>query len=324
MIHSLCESGVSIVYVSHKLDEILRISDRITVLRDGRLVETLERADADQDTIVRLIVGRQLDDLYVHSTSVPTQPRLRVESLTLSRKRALRPIVDDVSFTAEGGEVLGIFGLMGAGRTELLESIYGLHPAQTTGTIQLDGETVGIRSAEDALGQGLGLVPEDRKRQGLVLGMSVEQNINLSNLADMERARLLSGRREREHAEAFVEQFAIRTPSVSQRVGSLSGGNQQKVVLSKVLGRKPRILMLDEPTRGIDVNAKREIYALIDRLKQEGMAVIVVSSELPELLGIADRVMVMCEGRKTAELERQEMNEEVLMRAAVPGVGANA
>ena len=320
LIDSLRSSQVSIVYVSHKLDELLQISDRITVLRDGKLVETLDRKDTDQDAIVRLMVGRQLGDLYVHSPASPANLRLRVEALTLAGKNRTRPVVADVSFEVAGGEVLGIFGLMGAGRTELLESIFGMHPHQVSGRIQIDGEPQTIASPDQALAKGLGLVPEDRKRQGLILGMSVEQNISLSNLLAMERAGVLSSRREKEHAESFVEQFGIRTPSVRQNVGSLSGGNQQKCVLSKVLARKPKVLMLDEPTRGIDVNAKREIYALIDQLKKEGMAVVVVSSELPELLGIADRVMVMCEGRKTAEFDRAEANEESLMRAAVPGV----
>jgi ribose transport system ATP-binding protein len=321
LIRSLRDSGVSIVYVSHKLDELLRISDRITVLRDGRLVQTLDAADADRDTIVRLMVGRQLDNLYVHSpASSDRRERLRVESLTLFRRHARRPVVDRVSFSARGGEVFGVFGLMGAGRTELLESIVGLHPDRTTGTVVIDGVASAIKSPEHALRSGLGLVPEDRKRQGLILGMSVEHNISLSNLSDMESTWLLSARRERDHAQSFVKQFSIRPPNVAQRVSTLSGGNQQKVVLSKVLSRKPGVLMLDEPTRGIDVSAKREIYGLIDRLKHGGIAIVVVSSELPELLGIADRVMVMCEGRKTAEFDRTEVNEEVLMQAAVPGV----
>lgn len=320
LIRSLRDSGVSIVYVSHKLDELLNISDRITVLRDGRLVDTVETRDADRDTIVRLMVGRQLDELYVHSPVLPERrERLRVESLTLGRKNAVRPQVDRVSFSVCGGEVFGIFGLMGAGRTELLESIFGLNPTQTSGTVVIDGVQTAIQSPEHALGSGLGLVPEDRKHQGLILGMSVEQNISLSNLAAMQSAGLLSGRRERAHAQSFVDQFTIRTPNLRQPVGALSGGNQQKVVLSKVLSRKPGVLMLDEPTRGIDVSAKREIYSLMDRLKQDGMAIVVVSSELPELLGIADRIMVMCEGRKTGEFDRSTANEEVLMRAAVPG-----
>jgi ribose transport system ATP-binding protein len=187
-----------------------------------------------------------------------------------------------------------------------------------TGNIAIDNVSRKFTSPEQALQSGLGLVPEDRKHQGLILGMSVEQNISLSNLSDMETAGLLSGRLERDHAQSFIEQFSIRTPNVTQHVRALSGGNQQKVVLSKVLSRKPGVLMLDEPTRGIDVSAKREIYGQIDRLKQQGIAIVVVSSELPELLGIADRIMVMCEGRKTGEFDRSAANEEVLMRAAVP------
>jgi len=319
LIESLRDSGVSIVYVSHKLDELLRISDRITVLRDGRFVQTVETAQTDRDTIVRLMVGRQLDGLYVHSPPQPNRfERLRVDALTLTRKNTRGPVVDSVTLSAYSGEVLGIFGLMGAGRTELLEAIFGLHPRRMAGTVAIDGEVVLVRSPEQALRHGLGLVPEDRKHQGLILGMSVEQNISLSTLWDMEFVGLLSSRREREQAECYVQQFAIKTPTVTQLVRALSGGNQQKVVLSKVLSRKPKVLMLDEPTRGIDVSAKREIYALIDRLKHEGMAVIVVSSELPELLGIADRFLVMCEGRKTAEFTRSEANEEVLMHTAVP------
>lgn len=320
LIRTLRDSGVSIVYVSHKLGELFDISDRITVLRDGRVVDTLETANADRNTIVRMMVGRQLDALYVHSPALPDLAELlRVESLTLTRKGAERPLVDGVSFSVRGGEILGIFGLMGAGRTELLESIFGLHPDGTTGTVTIDGISAAIESPEHALRLGLGLVPEDRKHQGLILGMSVEHNISLSNLDKMESAWLLSGRNEKLHAQKFVEQFAIRTPAVTQTVRSLSGGNQQKVVLSRVLSRKPKVLMLDEPTRGIDVSAKREIYKVIDRLKHDGMAVVVASSELPELLGIADRVMVMCEGRKTALYDRTGANEELLMRAAVPG-----
>jgi len=318
LIRSLRKAGVSIVYVSHKLEELLCISDRITVLRDGKLVETVRAVDANRYSIVRLMVGRQFEDLYVHSPALPGQPeRLRVESLTLTRRHALRPPVDRVSFSVRGGEVFGIFGLMGAGRTELLESIFGLHPGRVTGTIAMDNVSRKFATPEQALQSGLGLVPEDRKHQGLILRMSVEQNISLSNLLEIEYAGLLSARREREHAQSFVEQFSIRTPSVSQSVRALSGGNQQKVVLSKVLSRKPGVLMLDEPTRGIDVSAKREIYGLIDRLKQQGIAIVLVSSELPELLGVADRIMVMCEGRKTGEFLRSVANEETLMRAAV-------
>ncbi len=319
LISSLRNSGVSIVYVSHKLDELLKITDRITVLRDGKFVQTVQTSQADRNTIVRLMVGRELSDLYVHSPPQPQRcERLRVDSLTLNRKNTERPVVDNFSFEAYGGEVLGIFGLMGSGRTELLETVFGLHAQQMSGEITIDGVPKTIDSPAEAIRLGLGLVPEDRKRQGLILSMSVEQNISLSNLQDMESSGILSHHRERQHAESYVQQFAIKTPAVTQPVRTLSGGNQQKVVLSKVLSSKPRVLMLDEPTRGIDVSAKREIYALIDRLKREGMAVIVVSSELPELLGIADRILVMCEGCKTAEFDRRDASEELLMQAAVP------
>lgn len=319
LIRSLRDSGVAIVYVSHKLDELLSITDRVTVLRDGKFVQTVQTSQADRNTIVRLMVGRELKNLYVHSP--PQQhrvERLCVEELTLKKKTSMRPVVDRVSFSAYSGEVLGIFGLMGAGRTELLESIFGLHANRMLGNIAMDGKSVTIRSPQQAIGLGLGLVPEDRKHQGLILSMGVSENIGLSNLSDMEIGGLLSKRREHENANRYVQQFAIKTPTVTQPVRTLSGGNQQKVVLSKVLSRKPNVLMLDEPTRGIDVSAKQEIYALIDRLKSKGMAVIVVSSELPELLGIADRIVVMCNGRKTAEFDREDANEELLMQAAVP------
>lgn len=320
LIDSLRASGVSIVYVSHKLDELLSISDRITVLRDGKFVQTVPTSQTDRDTIVRLMVGRPIQDLYVHTPPQETrsEERLRVESLTLKGKGSRRPVVDGVSLTAYRGEVLGIFGLMGAGRTELLETIYGLHAKRMLGTVFIDGVAMVIGSPQQAMQHGLGLVPEDRKHQGLILSMPVDQNISLANLEALESVGLLSRNRERELAQRYVSQFEIKTPTMTQPVRTLSGGNQQKVVLSKVLSRMPTILMLDEPTRGIDVSAKREIYATIDRLKSQGMAIIVVSSELPELLGIADRILVMCEGRKTGEFDRAVATEELLMQAAVP------
>lgn len=320
LIESLKRDGIAIVYVSHKLDELLSITDRITVLRDGRLVKTLPTRETNHDAIVRLMVGRQLNEMFVHTETKPQGKRLRVSDLSQKSATSNFLRVDGVSFSVEAGEVLGIFGLMGAGRTELLESVFGLRPKQTTGTVFVDGQQCAIRCPSDAMRYGIGLVPEDRKQDGLVLEMSVEQNISLSSLKQMERGLLLSSRVERAHAEQYVGRFAIRTPSVRQTVRNLSGGNQQKVVLAKVLSSQPRVLLLDEPTRGIDVNAKREIYGLIDELKRQGLAIVVVSSELPELLGIADRIMVMCEGRKTAEFDRSEANEEAIMRAAVPGV----
>ena len=324
LIESLKRDGISIVYVSHKLDELLRITDRITVLRDGCLVETLSTRETDHDTIVRLMVGREPSDLFVRTETTPQNELLRVSHLSQQAASSGLLRVDGVSFAVHAGEVLGIFGLMGAGRTELLESIYGLRPGQTSGSIFVDGKECAIRSPQDAMGHGIGLVPEDRKLDGLVLQLSVEENISLSCLKRMEVCWLLSGRLERAHADKYVDRFAIGTPSAARAARTLSGGNQQKVVLAKVLSSQPRVLLLDEPTRGIDVNAKREIYGLIDELKQQGLAIVVVSSELPELLGIADRIMVMCEGRKTTDFARNEATEEAVMRAAVPGVVEHA
>jgi ribose transport system ATP-binding protein len=318
-IRSLRAFGTSVVYVSHKLDELLSITDRITVLRDGTRVQTVPTAQSTRDSIVKLMVGRKLDELYVYSSPGHNRrERLRVESITYRKSPSSRPVVDAVTLAVSSGEVLGIFGLMGAGRTELLESIYGLHSPYVTGTLVMDGEVCCIRTPQQAIHHGLGLVPEDRKRQGLIPSASVAKNISLANLRDLTWNGWISSRREHHLAQQAVEQFSIKTPSVGQSVKTLSGGNQQKVVLSKVLSRRPKVLMLDEPTRGIDVSAKREIYALIDQLKKQGMAMIVVSSELPELLGIADRIMVMCEGRRTAEFHRSEATEENVMQAAVP------
>ncbi|MDC0935577.1 sugar ABC transporter ATP-binding protein [Pirellulales bacterium] len=320
LIESLKQEGIAIVYVSHKLDELMQICDRITILRDGRLVETVDASETDEEAIVSAMVGRKLRDLYVRTVSNCGNELLRVEQLSLSTAGSPRLSVDQVSFHAMAGEVLGIFGLMGAGRTELLESIFGLHPRQTEGAIWIDGARCTIQCPSDAMRRGIGFVPEDRKQQGLVLQMDVQENITLANLEEMERGMMLSSRLERAHAQEHVDRLAIKTPSLQQTVQNLSGGNQQKVVLAKVLSTKPRILLLDEPTRGIDVSAKREIYVLIDELKRRGLAIVFVSSELPEILGVADRILVMCEGQKSAEFLSGEANEEALMRAAVPGV----
>lgn len=329
LINSLRQAGLSIVYVSHKMNELLRITDRITVLRDGKLIDTVTTRETCQESIVRLMVGRDLSEMYVRHAAPndptrPTEEVLRVESLTQRSLISDRPLVDKVSFSVAAGEVLGIFGLMGAGRTELMESIFGVHPQTTTGSIYIRGARCVLRSPTDAMKHGIGLVPEDRKEQGLVLGLSIANNISLSNMGVIEKLSFLHRGREEQHAEQYVSKLAIKTPSVHQAARALSGGNQQKVVLARVLSTHPCVLLLDEPTRGIDVNAKREIYALIDQLKQQGMAIVVVSSELPELLGISDRMLVMCAGRVTAEFRRGEATEEKLMQAAVPGFDAGA
>jgi ribose transport system ATP-binding protein len=207
---------------------------------------------------------------------------------------------------------------MGAGRTELLETLFGLHPEETSGDIHVDGQSVTITSPAAAIAQGLALAPEDRKREGLVLEMSVGENTSLASLREVTRWGCVNDRAERQHVQRFLERFRVKTPSLGQCIRNLSGGNQQKVILGKWLATRPKVLLLDEPTRGIDVNAKREIYGLIDELTGDGLAVIVVSSELPEILAIADRILVLCEGRQTAEFTRAEATSERVMHAALP------
>lgn len=324
LIKSLQGQGIAIVYVSHKLDELLRITDRITVLRDGKFIDTVATSDSRQESIVQLMVGRDLGEMYVQNETVSGDEVLRLNSISQQSENGERLLVDEVSLSVAAGDVLGIFGLMGAGRTELLESVFGLHPNTTSGTVSIRGEYCDIRSPADAMRYGIGLVPEDRKAQGLVLGMSVQNNLSLSNIGLIESHGLLNQRLEQRLAKTYVDQLSIKTPTLQQAIRTLSGGNQQKVVLGRVLSRNPQVLLLDEPTRGIDINAKREIYALLDQWKQEGMAIVMVSSELPELLGISDRIMVMCEGRKTAEFSRAEATAQRLVQAAMPGFHAEA
>ncbi len=268
-----------------------------------------------------MMVGRDLSDLFQKETVAPCEEILRVEGMTLPHpERPGDRLVRDVSFSVRRGEVLGIFGLMGAGRTELLESIFGLHPDSATGRIWVEGQPVSIRSPREAISAGLALAPEDRKGSGLVLSMSVEANASLASLERAERGWFLDPAREREFVSRLTDRLRVKTPSLRQLVRSLSGGNQQKVVLAKWLATNPRVLLLDEPTRGIDINAKKEIYALIDELTRAGLAVVMVSSEMPEILAMADRIVVMSEGRKTAEFLRTEATEESVMRAALPRV----
>jgi ribose transport system ATP-binding protein len=319
LIGQLKQHGVGIIYITHKLDELPRIADDVTVLRDGRFIDARPAGAITTDEIVRLMVGRDPSDLFHKEAVPPGDEVLRVERLTLPHpERPGDRLVDEVSFSVRRGEVLGIFGLLGAGRTELLESIFGLHPDACTGHIEVAGRSVVIRSPRQAIAAGLALAPEDRKREGLVLTMSVAENASLASLGRAERGGFLDLARERAFVGQFADRLRIKTASLRQPVRSLSGGNQQKVVLAKWLTTNPRVLLLDEPTRGIDINAKKEIYALIEELARAGLAVVLVSSEMPEILALADRVLVMSEGRKAAEFLRAETTEEAVMRAALP------
>ena len=323
LIKRLKQNGVGLIYITHKLDELPQIADDITVFRDGKFVGTKEFCEVSRDEMIRMMVGRELADLFPKTATTPGDEVLRVRNVSLQHAERVGDFaVKGVSFEVRRGEVLGIFGLMGAGRTELLQTIFGLYPKTSTGEIQVAGVPVKIHSPQDAIAAGLALAPEDRKADGVVLGLSIAHNTTLSCLPKIERMGLLQPQLERELVGNYVERLRVKTPSIHQAVVNLSGGNQQKVVLAKWLATKPKVLLLDEPTRGIDINAKKEIYTLIDELAQSGLAVVMVSSELPEILGIADRIMVLCEGRKTAEFSRAEATEEKVVKAALP-VGVN-
>ncbi len=318
VIRRLKQRGVGMIYITHRLDELPEIADDVTIFRDGVLVhESTYRAD-DRSEYVRRMVGRDLAELFARSSGTRGDPALEVADLTVARPGGGQPLVDRVSFTVHAGEVVGLFGLMGAGRTELLEAIYGLHRGRCEGTILRDGRRIQVGGPRDALVAGLALAPEDRKADGLVLGLSVATNVSMASLDRVLRHGFVSVREERHRAADAIATLAIKTPSADQAVGALSGGNQQKVVLAKGLATEPKVLLLDEPTRGVDIGAKREIYALIDRWASLGMAVLVASSELPEILGLSDRILVLAEGRLTAEFRRDEASEQSVLHAAIP------
>ena len=294
-------------------------------MRDGRVVGEALFCALTRDSIVRQMAGRESKEMFQKSAANLGDELLRVEEMTLPGHGAGRSLlVDQVSLTLRRGEVLGIFGLVGAGRTELLETLFGLHPERARGRVSVEGQPVAFKSPADAIAAGLALAPEDRKRDGLVLPMSVAANASLASLRRTLRGGLVSQARESAYITPYIDRFRVKTPSLAQLIVNLSGGNQQKVILAKWLATNPKILLLDEPTRGIDVNAKREIYTFIDELARNGLGLIVVSSELPEILALSDRILVMCEGRKTAEILRADATPEKVLTAAFPDKAAAA
>jgi L-arabinose transport system ATP-binding protein len=309
LLRDLRRQGVAIVYVSHRINEILRLADEVAVLRDGRLVALRKASELTSAGIVRLMVGRELTDLFKGGHVATERVVLRVENLTSAWHRG-------VSFEVRAGEVVGLAGLMGAGRTELAKTIVGALPLDG-GQIWVDERPVALRSPRAAMNAGIGMTPEDRKQEGLLLGRSVIENTSLAILGRLSRLGFVQARRERALVRHYVERLAIRTPSIGQEVGRLSGGNQQKVVLARWLATAPRVLILDEPTRGIDVGAKAEIYRLIDGLAAEGLGILFISSELSEILGLSDRILVMQNGRITGELLASEATEERILELAM-------
>ncbi|MGH9838234.1 MAG: sugar ABC transporter ATP-binding protein [Blastocatellia bacterium] len=314
IIRELKSQGVSVIYISHHLDEVEEIADRVVVLRDGRNAGALGRSEVNHERMVRMMVGRELKEFYVeHDRAAVEQGWFRVENL-----RTAKYPQHAVSLGAGKGEVLGIAGLVGAGRSELARAIFGVD--ETAGArITLGGRQLKINSPRDAIAEGVFLAPEDRRAAGLVLDFSIRENITLPGLPEYANAGLINTKREAAKAGEMVRMIGVKTPSPELRSGNLSGGNQQKVVLAKWLALEPKVLIFDEPTRGIDVGAKAEIYALIRDLAARGVAILVISSEMEEVLGVSDRIAVMHEGRITGTLDRPQFSEEAVMRLATGG-----
>jgi D-xylose transport system ATP-binding protein len=311
--------GVSSIYVSHRLEEVFRIADRITVLRDGRSVDTAATRDLTTAKVIAMMVGRSVDTLYPRPSSVSDEPALAVDGLSVEDPtNPGRFVVKNVSFAVRRGEVLGIAGLMGAGRTALLSALFGTARSPVTGSVRVGkgSPRPAPASPREAMDLGLALVSEDRKRYGLVVEAPIVENLTLAVLRRFAKPVLLDHRARRREAQAQVDALRIRTPGLNLAAVQLSGGNQQKVVVGKWLMSEPQVLLLDEPTRGIDVGAKAEIYELIARLAGQGLAVILVSSELPEVLGLSHRVLVLSQGRPTATLDASEATPERVMEAA--------
>jgi ribose transport system ATP-binding protein len=309
VINELKAQGCGIVYISHRMKEIFEICDDVTVFRDGQFIAERAVSELDEESLIEMMVGRKLEDQYPRLDKAPGEVRLKVDNLK-------GPGVHSVSFTLRKGEILGVSGLMGAGRTELMKLLYGALP-KSGGNVWLDDREVDTRSPQDGLANGIVYISEDRKRDGLVLGMSVKENMSLTALRYFSR----SGGSLKHAAEQlavgdFIRLFNVKTPSMEQPIGLLSGGNQQKVAIARGLMTRPNVLILDEPTRGVDVGAKKEIYQLINQFKAEGLSIILVSSEMPEVLGMSDRIMVMHEGRVTGFLDRAEADQVKIMELA--------
>lgn len=318
IIDDLKARGVTILYISHKMDEVFRLADRITILRDGKFVETLERDQVTPERVINQMVGREIASLHLDHVPTAGPSLLEIKNLRLenpTRSGAL--LLEDVSFSLRAGEVLGVAGLMGAGRTELLETLFGASVHRPSGSMTMAGKTGFPANPQVAIAERLAFVTEDRKNLGLFGDLSVGGNITLCNLKDLVVGPFLSRSKQRQAARDSISRLAIKTDGASAAIGSLSGGNQQKCILARWLLTRPLVLLLDEPTRGIDVGAKAEIYQLLRTLCREGLGIIMTSSELPELLAVSDRIMVLCEGRKTAEFTRDEATEEKIAHAAM-------
>ena len=312
VIENLKKRGVSIVYISHRMEEIFELCDRITVLRDGQYIDTCEIKDITMDDVLKMMIGREIGERYPSRNHSVGKTVFEVKGL--SRKGAF----NDVSFTVGAGEVLGVSGLMGAGRTEIMQAVFGYLPADS-GEILIDGQPVKIKNPMDAMKAGIGFITEDRKVEGLMLDKTIRENIALANLGTISGSGVISKAKEKSLISRGIEEFKIRCFGTEHECGNLSGGNQQKVVLAKWIYTEPKILILDEPTRGVDIGAKKEIYNVINDMARKGVAIIMVSSELPEILGMSDRVMVVREGDVRGILNIENASQESIMTLATGG-----
>lgn len=304
----LRERGVGIIYISHRMEEVFKLADRVTVLRDGHYVDTKNVSDVTEPQLIQMMVGRTIDQLFPKLPAEIGEPILEVRNLQRT------PMTRGVSFTLRRGEIVGMAGLVGSGRSEVAQVIFGITPAES-GEILIDNKPVRIRHPEDSMKLGVAYVPEDRGTQGLIRPMPIRENVSLASLKMLSRGSFIDFGAERRLAAEMITKLGIRAYSIEQIVNKLSGGNQQKVVVSKWLAREPRILIVDEPTRGIDVGAKAEIHRLISELAQRGLAILMISSELPEVLGMSDRILVMREGKIAAEFSREEATQENIAHA---------
>jgi D-xylose transport system ATP-binding protein len=320
ILKGLRDKGITCIYISHRLDEVIQIADTVTILRDGKTIETASIQDITKADIIRMMVGRELTSLFPREEHSRRELVLEVEHLSVQDPDVPdREMIRDVSFYAYRGEILGVAGLMGAGRTELFSSIFGTFPGARNGSIRLNGRDIRIDNSYDAMKHGIFLVTEDRKRFGLVLGMDIKENTTLASLREVSHLGLIDSGSEIHETEALVQRLRTKTPSVEVQAKTLSGGNQQKVVLQKALMTRPTVLILDEPTRGIDVGAKFEIYKIMNQLVQDGVVIIMISSEMEEILGMSDRIIVISDGTLTAEFSIQEATQEKIMNASIGG-----
>jgi len=310
IIADLKSKGVSIIYISHKMDEIFQIADRITILRDGKYIATKNTKDLDKSGLISLMVGREIKELFTAKELPESEVILKVENLNKKGR------FSNINFEVHAGEVLGIAGLMGAGRTEIARAIYGLDNFDS-GEIRLKGKKISIKSPKDAIAEGIGYVSEDRKGLGFIPELSVKQNISLSSISAYSKAFLIDKKEEQKAVKQIAEELQIKASNLNKKVKYLSGGNQQKVVIARVLLAKPALVILDEPSRGIDIGAKHEIYKLIKQLTEKGLAVLLISSELPEILGMSDRIVVLSKGKQKITLTQKEASQEKIMHYAL-------